>query len=193
MNQSPNEGAVVAYQPWLKGERGGNLSVIPGREANYGAQVRTRESRDSGSGAGAPSRNDEVSSGKDPVTARIQAHDLACPQFPVAGGVDLDHGFSVRQRDFSALHGTEITDMRDLALKCAGPGRAYLHVMAADEQPGSARPRIVGREGELLATKPHGAIGDVHGQLDRLTDETMHERAGRAVIDFGRRADLLDA
>ena len=73
--------------------------------------------------------------------------------------------------------------MRDLALQCAGAGRADLHVMAADEQPGSARTRTVGREGELLAAEPHGAIGDLHRQLDQFADEAMHERAGRAVID----------
>src|SRR3954453_20885350 len=73
---------------------------------------------------------------KYPVSARLQADDLAGLQFPIAGGVDLDHGLALaaRERDFRALDRAERTDMAHRALQRAGSRRTDLHVVAADKQ-----------------------------------------------------------
>jgi hypothetical protein len=64
------DAAVVAYQPWLNGER----------EVDFVAATGLTES---------------FLRGKDPVAAGLQADDLAGLEFPVPGGVDLDHGLAL--------------------------------------------------------------------------------------------------
>src|SRR5262245_2145843 len=73
---------------------------------------------------------------ENPVPAGLQADDFAGLQFPVAGGVDLDHGLALaaRERDLRPLDRAERADMTHRALQRAGSRRADLHVMAAHEQ-----------------------------------------------------------
>src|SRR6187402_3533560 len=74
--------------------------------------------------------------GKDPVAAGLQADDLAGLEFPVPGGVDLDHGLALaaRERDLRPLNRAERTDMAHRALQRAGSHRPDLHIVTADEQ-----------------------------------------------------------
>ena len=73
----PNWSAVIAYQPWLNGERGPNSAVIPGakRTRNDGIKLILR--------------------GEDPIAAGLQADDFTSLEFPVPRGVDLDHGLAL--------------------------------------------------------------------------------------------------
>src|SRR3954453_15842714 len=79
---------------------------------------------------------ESILGGKDPVAAGLQADDLAGLEFPVPGGIDLDHGLALaaRERDFRPLDRAERADMAHRALKRAGSRRPDLHVVTADEQ-----------------------------------------------------------
>src|SRR5882672_1006400 len=106
--------------------------VIPGR-----CKASNPESRDSGF-ASRPgmTTSSSIPGGKDPVAAGLQADDLAGLEFPVPGGVDLDHGLALaaRERDLRPLDRAERADMAHRALQRAGSRRPDLHVVAADEQ-----------------------------------------------------------
>src|SRR3954451_4571988 len=132
-----------------------------------------------------------VLGGKDPVAAGLPADDLAGLEFPVAGGVDLDHGIALaaRERDLRPLDRAERTDMAHRALQRAGSGRPDLHVVAADEQFLGAGGRAIGGDSERRAAEPHRAAGDLHRQHDGFADEAMHEGGGGIVIDIAGRAD----
>src|SRR5438105_2141354 len=100
--------------------------------------IRERSVR--GQGPGLRSRSipatESILRGKDPVAAGLQADDFAGLEFPVPGGVDLNHGLALtgRERNFRPLDRTERADMAHGALQRAGSGRPDLHVVAADEQ-----------------------------------------------------------
>src|SRR5437762_8023623 len=84
---------------------------------------------------------ESILGGKDPVTAGLQADDLAGLEFPIPGGVDLDHGLALatRERDLRPLDRAERPDMAHRAPQRAGSPRPDLHVVAADEPVGGAR------------------------------------------------------
>src|SRR5439155_10737160 len=84
--------------------------------------------------------------GKDPVAPGLQADDLAGLEFPVPGGIDLDHGLALaaRERDLRPLNRAERADMAHRALQRAGSRRPDLHVVAADEQLCAAGGRAIG-------------------------------------------------
>src|SRR6266702_1919371 len=76
-----------------------------------------------------------ILSRENPVAAGLQGDDFAGLELPVPGGVDLDHGLALAaQRDFRPLDRAERADMAHRALQRTRPGRADLHVVAADEQ-----------------------------------------------------------
>lgn len=52
---------------------------------------------------------------ENPVVPGLQSYDIADPQFPIPGRVDLDHGLAPGQSDFGALNRAEGPDMPYLA------------------------------------------------------------------------------
>src|SRR5882757_8497354 len=131
MEGAPDWSAVVAYQPWLKGERGELLGSFRGAKRTRNLEIPGLVlTHHPGMTAGS------IPGGENPVATGLQSDGFAGLEFPVAGCVDLDHGLALAaaERDFGSLDRTKGADVTDRALERAAAGRPDLHVMAPNEQ-----------------------------------------------------------